>query len=89
VQDGVANINIEQLLSMSRSLIWNMKTDSLLVLFKSYLYYSKYHGSITRNSSDLTALNTNLGRDKIVAKMFKNPVGKTLKISFPLYNDFI
>lgn len=58
-----------------------------------YLSYTRVdgenHGSITRNSSDLTALNTNLGSDKIVAMMFKNPVGNTLKISFPLYNDFI
>ena len=58
-----------------------------------YLSYTRVdgenHGSITRNSSNVAARNTNLERDKIVAMMFKNPVGKTLKISFPLYNDFI
>jgi hypothetical protein len=58
-----------------------------------YLSYTRVdgenHGSITRNSSDVAARNTNLGRDKILAMMFKNPVGNTLKISFPLYNDFI
>lgn len=58
-----------------------------------YLSYTRVDGEnlgyITRNASDLTVLNTNLGRDEIVAMMFKNPVGNTLKISFPLYNDFI
>lgn len=53
-----------------------------------YLSYTRVdgenHESITQNSSDVTELNTNL-----VAMMFNNPVGKTLYISFPLYNDLI